>query len=258
MASSGAEVLVVVSAQVVLVHGSRLSSAQWAPQLPLLTPHVGVILVDLPGHGARASETFTLARCVEAVAEAVHAAPPGAPVVLLGHSLGGYVAMAYAAEHGATLAGLVLAGCSATPTGPGAAAYRAVAALTDRLGPERMTRINNRVLRRFYPAERIEPVIAGGYFFAPTAAAWREVMTHCRPSMLTGVRCPVLLLNGQYDQFRFGAREFLRTCPSAREEIIPRATHLSNLDQPVAFAVAVLRFVDSVQSGGAGTIIGDE
>ena len=228
----------------VLVHGSRLASSQWAPQIPLLRDRVGLTLVDLPGHGTRAGEEFTLERSIEVIDASL---PRGVPVVLLGHSLGGYAAMAYAARRGAALSGLVLADASATPTGPGAAIYRGVAALTDRLGPERMTRVNNRVLRRLYPPERIEPVIAGGYYFAPTPAAWREVMEHCRPSMLQGVQCPVLLLNGQFDQFRIGTRAFLRACPQARVEIIRRAGHLSNLDQPVAFAEAVLRFADSVQ-----------
>ena len=44
--------------------------------------------------------------------------PPGSPVVLVGHSLGGYAAMAYAAAHADTLAGLVLAGRSATRPDP--------------------------------------------------------------------------------------------------------------------------------------------
>lgn len=232
-------------ARVVLVHGSRLSSAQWAPQLPLLEPHVDVTLVDLPGHGTRATEEFTLARCVEVIDEAVRA--DDEPVVLVGHSLGGYAAMAYAAERGAALSALVLAGCSTTPKGPGASIYRQVAALTDRLGPERMTRINDRVLRRFYPPERIEPVIAGGYWFHPTAAAWQEVMEHCRPSMLWHVTCPVLILNGQYDQFRWGTKDFLRACPQARVRIIPKASHLACLDRPEAFARALLDFVDSVE-----------
>ncbi|NUR81162.1 MAG: alpha/beta hydrolase [Dermatophilaceae bacterium] len=234
-------------AHLVLVHGSRLSSTQWAPQVPLLRDHVGLTLVDLPGHGARAGETFTLERCVEVIGEAVDAAYSlGEAVVLVGHSLGGFAAMAYAAARPDTLAGLVLAGSSATPTGAGAAVYRGVAALTGRLGPARMTRVNDRVLHRLYPAERIDPVIAGGYWFAPTPAAWREVMTHCRPSMLHGVRCPVLLLNGQFDQFRLGERSFLRACPTARVEIIRRASHLSNLDQPEAFADALLRFAGEV------------
>ena len=223
----------------VLVHGSRLASSQWAPQIPLLRGRVGLTLVDLPGHGSRAEETFTHERCAEVIDESL---PSGVPVVLLGHSLGGYAAMAYAARRSDALSGLVLADASATPTGPGAAIYRGVAALTDRLGAERMTRVNDRVLHRLYPAERIDPVIAGGYYVAPTAAAWREVMALCRPSMLEHVQCPVLLLNGQFDQLRIGARAYLRACPSAREEIIRRAGHFTNLDQPEAFAAALLRF----------------
>lgn len=242
-----------MSAHLVLVHGSRLSSAQWAPQLPLLEGRVSVGLVDLPGHGARAGETFTLARCVEAIDTAVDEAPAGSRVVVVGHSLGGYAAMAYAAELGSRLDGLVLAGCSASPVGPGAAIYRGVAALTDRLGPERMTRVNDRVLRRLYAADLIDPVIAGGYFFAPTAAAWSEVMDRCRPAMLAHVRCPVLLLNGQFDQMRLGTRGFVRALaaaglPDVRVEVIRRASHIANLDQPEAFAAALLRFADSVDA----------
>ncbi|MDN5796912.1 MAG: alpha/beta hydrolase [Intrasporangium sp.] len=237
----------------VLVHGSRLSSAQWSPQLPLLAGHVTVGLVDLPGHGARAAETFTLDRCVEVIDEVVGAAPVGASVVLVGHSLGGYAAMTYAAARGSRLAGLVLAGCSTTPRGPGAAIYRGVGWLTDRLGPDRMTRLNDRVLHRLYPADRVDPVIAGGYYFAPTAGAWAEVMARCRPSMLAGLACPVLILNGQYDQFRLGARPFVRRLREGglrdvRVEVVPRAAHLSNLDAPEAFAAALLRFADSVDA----------
>jgi pimeloyl-ACP methyl ester carboxylesterase len=239
-----------VRSRVVLVHGSRLASSQWLPQVPLLEPSVDVVLVDLPGHGTRAGERFTLARCVEVVQEAVVAAP--APTVVVGHSLGGYVAMAHAAEHSSSLAGLVLAGCTAVPVGPGAAVYRGVAALTDRLGPERMTRVNDRLLRRVYPAELIEPVIAGGYWFDPTPDAWREVMAHCRPSMLSEVWCPVLFLNGRFDQFRVGVRTFRRACPHAEVQVLPGAAHVANLDQPERFADAVLDFVRRAVRGAAG------
>jgi pimeloyl-ACP methyl ester carboxylesterase len=237
-----------VTTHLVLVHGSRLSSTQWAPQLPLLHGRVTVGLVDLPGHGRRAAEEFTLERCAEVIEEAVAAAPSGAPVVLVGHSLGGYAAMAYGAGRASALSGLVLAGCSATPLGAGAAIYRWVARATDRLGPDRMTRINDRVLRRLYPADRIDAVIEGGYYFTPTAAAWDAVMAECRPSMLWGVECPVLVLNGQYDQFRIGVGEVLRACRHAQVKVIRGAGHLANLDRPAAFADALLRFADSVQA----------
>lgn len=230
----------------VLVHGSRLSAAQWAPQLPLLASRVEPVAVDLPGHGGRAAEAFSLDRCAEVVQEAVAAAPAGVPVVVVGHSLGGYAAMAHAARHGSRLAGLVLAGASADPRGVGAAAYRAVAALTERAGAVRMERWTWAFLRRRYPTEVAEPVIAGGYFPSATATAWRAVMAGCRPGMLSGLDRPVLLLNGQYDQFRLGERSFMRQCPQARVEVLPGATHFANLDRPREFADAVLRFVDRV------------
>ena len=233
-------------ARVVLVHGSRLSAAQWAPVLPHLTPYVDAVPVDLPGHGVRAGEGFTLGRCAEVVQDAVASAPPGTPVVVVGHSLGGYVALAHAARHSAGLAGLVLAGCSADPVGPGAAVYRGVAALTERLGAERMERLTFRFLRRRYPPEVSEPLIAGGYFPGPTADAWRAVMGECRSAMLADVRCPVLLLNGQYDQFRLGERSFARVSPAVEVEHVAGASHLANLDRPQEFADAVLRFVRRV------------
>ena len=234
-----------MSTRVVLVHGSRLSSTQWAPQLSLLTPSVEPVAVDLPGHGSRADEPFTLERCSDVVQQAVEEAA-GHRVVVVGHSLGGYVALYHAARHSADLDGVVLAGCSASPTGPGAAVYRAVAALTERVGAERMERTTIRFLRRRYPPDVSEAVLAGGYHPQATATAWREVMTLCRPDLLAGVDCPVLLLNGQYDQFRLGVRAFREACPQARVEVLPGATHLANLDRPGDFAQAVLRFVGSL------------
>lgn len=199
-------------------------------------------MVDLPGHGAQAAEPFTIDAAVSAISRGVAEREPGERVVLVGHSLGGYLALAYAARHAGSIDGLVLADCSAAPTGLGAALYRGVAALTDRLGPRRMTQVNDRVLRRLYPAELIEPVIEGGYFFDPTPQAWRAVMDHCRPQLLDAVSCPVLVLNGRWDQFRIGTRAFVGARPGIRVQTIPGASHLAPLDQPGRFAAAVRQF----------------
>ena len=166
--------------------------------------------------------------------------------MLVGHSLGGYAAMAYAASlPGRARRARARAARAPTPTGPGAAVYRGVAALTDRLGPERMTRVNDRVLRRLYPPDRIEPVIAGGYYFDPTRGRVARGHDALPADDAHEVSCPVLLLNGQFDQFRVGTRAYLRACPQARVEIVRRAGHLANLDQPEAFADALLRFAGS-------------
>ena len=237
--------------RLVLVHGSRLSHTQWAPQVALLEDEFDLVLPDLPGHGSRAGEPFTLDRAVGAIAEAVDGPARvrrDGRVILVGHSLGGYAAMAYAGSFPRRLDGLVLIGSAAVPVGLGAAFYRGVATATRRAGVPRMTKVNDRVLRRLYPTELIEPILAGGYFFEPTPAAWREVMTRCRPSMLRDVTCPVLVSGGQFDQLAFEARRFARAAPRGRVELVPGAGHLVGLDQPVRLAELLRRFARSVEA----------
>jgi pimeloyl-ACP methyl ester carboxylesterase len=263
--------------RLVLVHGSRLSAAQWAPQVsrlaadPDLAAWLEVVVPDLPGHGARATEPFTLDRAVGAVAAAVEgtagqaatpetagSAPEGdllpvgrfaAKVVLVGHSLGGYVAATYAAAYPRRLDGLVLLGAAAVPRGAGAAAYRTVGLLTERAGADRMTRVNDRVLGRLYPPELVDAVVAGGYSFAPTRAAWREVMARCGPRQLREVDCPVLVAGGQYDQLMLDANRYAHTAPRGRVVRIPRAGHFAGFDRPGEVTALLLEFVAGVADG---------
>ena len=245
--------------RLVLVHGSRLSHTQWAPQVPLLEDTFDLVLPDLPGHGSRAGEPFTLDRAVGALAAAVEEPTRGnggGRVVLVGHSLGGYAAMAYAACFPRRLDGLVLIGSAAVPVGLGAALYRAVGSLTGHAGAGAMTRVNDRVLRRLYAPDLVDPVIAGGYYFAPTPAAWREVMSRCRPAMLREVTCPVLVTGGQFDQLAVQARRFARAAPHGRVELVPGAGHLVGLDQPVRLAELLRAFAHSVEDASDGTLAG--
>jgi pimeloyl-ACP methyl ester carboxylesterase len=242
------------STRLVLVHGSRLSASQWAPQQARLAadPTLGwleVVAPDLPGHGERSAEPFTLDRAVGAVAAAVEAAPTAERVVLAGHSLGGYVAATYAATYPRRLDGLVLLGAAAVPQGAGAAAYRAVAALTERVGPDRMTRVNDRVLGRLYPPDLVEPVVAGGYWFGPTRAAWRDVMSRCGPHQLREVSCPVLIAGGRYDQLMLDARRYARSAPHARVVRIAGAGHFAGFDRPDEVSALLAEFVHGVADG---------
>jgi pimeloyl-ACP methyl ester carboxylesterase len=244
--------------RLVLVHGSRLSASQWAPQTTRLTaaadayPWLEVVTPDLPGHGGRSSEPFTLDRAVGALAAAVEAEPSPDLVVLAGHSLGGYVAATYAATFPRRLDGLVLLGAAAVPRGAGAAAYRAVAALTERAGPDRMTRVNDGVLGRLYAAELVEPVVAGGYWFTPTRTAWRDVMARCGPHQLRELAGPVLLAGGVYDQLMLHSSRYARSAPRSRVVRIPRAGHFAGFDRPDEVTALLLEFVRGLADGTLG------
>ena len=83
----------------VLLHGITECRRTWEPLVPALAAAHTVLLVDLPGHGesgpAPAYDPVTMAGEVAAVVAEVGLDPP----IVVGHSLGGMVATAYAAFH---------------------------------------------------------------------------------------------------------------------------------------------------------------
>ncbi|MGH2513411.1 MAG: alpha/beta fold hydrolase, partial [Candidatus Limnocylindrales bacterium] len=123
---------------VVLIHPTRMNRAFWTPQVEALTPANRVVSLDLPGHGWLAAEPFSLAAAVAVVRAAVESergplgTPSTTPTVLVGLSLGGYVAMAAAAESPSLADVLVLAGATAEPTGGRARPFRVLALAFDR------------------------------------------------------------------------------------------------------------------------------
>jgi pimeloyl-ACP methyl ester carboxylesterase len=233
--------------RLVLVHGTRLSGAQWdLPPYRALAGELDVRTPDLPGHGSRAGEPFTTDAAVAAVEEAVESGDPRAPVVVAGHSLGGYMATAYAARHPERLGGLVLVGASAVPRGPGAAAYRGFAALLGRVGEERVARVTNRVLCRLTGPEVYAAVTAGGSSYAATAEAWEAVMTGGGPEQLRAVRAPVLVVGGGLDQLAVHARRYAACCRDGRVVIVPWASHLLPLTRPQVVAALLRDFTREV------------
>lgn len=230
----------------VLVHGTRFSAAQWSPQLGPLREEFAVEAVDLPGHGERRGEPWSLAAATEVVAGAVDALGSG-PALIVGHSLGGYAALEFARVRPELLRGLVLAGASASTRGRWAAPYRWVAGLVPRIPEDRLTRWNDRMLRRMYPPEVAGATVRAGYAFDALPVAWGEVLGRFDAQAMRDVAAPVLILNGEKDTvFRSGEREFAAAHPQARIELIPGARHLANFDEPEAFTDAVRRFAREV------------
>lgn len=111
---------------IVLVHGTRFSAGQWSPQLAPLGEHFPVTAIDLPGHGTRSSQPWSLASATEIISGAVDSLGHG-PAMIVGHSLGGYAALEFARRRPGQVRGLVLAGASAVTSGPWAAPYRLIA-----------------------------------------------------------------------------------------------------------------------------------
>lgn len=93
---------------VVLLHGFAEDGSVWAFQKDYLKQHFQILIPDLPGSGA----SGTIAdMSMEGLAEAVHAILQQEGIekcTLIGHSMGGYIALAFAEKYEALLNGLGL------------------------------------------------------------------------------------------------------------------------------------------------------
>ncbi|MEQ8910456.1 MAG: alpha/beta hydrolase [Vicingaceae bacterium] len=98
----------------VLLHGFLGSADLWEKLSPRWAKRFRVIQIELPGHGSSAALGYV--QNMELMAEAVQAVISELKlrtVVLVGHSLGGYVALAFAEAYPDLLRGLILINSSA-------------------------------------------------------------------------------------------------------------------------------------------------
>ncbi len=238
---------------IVFLHGTRLTGAQWAIQESALADEFRCLAPDLLGHGLAADRPFTLAGAAEAVATTIEA-EAGGPAILVGLSLGGYVAMEVAARWPERVAGLVLAGATAEPVGPRSLGYRALGWIFDTVDEQLLRRLNVWFFSWRYRPEIAQPIIAGGFYFRGGATAVRSLVGERFRPRLAQFRGPTLILNGEFDLlFRLSQRSFVAAATDARAAVIPWATHLTNIDQPDVFTAAVRRFARECRAGGART-----
>ena len=186
---------------ILFIHGLGSSAATWAACMELLGRHHEVIAVDLPGHGQSPApedpDEYTRDGALADIDEII--ATLGSRPVLVGHSLGGYLALAHAVTRpGATRAIVV------ENTGPG---FR---------DPAKREAWNERSRRN---AHR---------FGIPVEAAGRNlqhdslVMDH-----LADIDVPTLVLAGDLDRPEFIAsgQYMERKMPSARLAVVEGGEH---------------------------------
>lgn len=234
------------SVPVVLLHGARASRTMWRAQVDALERTGRTALaVDLPGHGARLGDRFTVPGCLDAIDRAVDEV--GGRAVLVGLSLGGYLGIAYTARRPQRVAALVAAGCSTVPDQPVTGAWRRAAALIGRL-PDRGAWLNQTLVDRVIPPDGAAALGEGGFALDVMVDLLTE-MRSLRPlDDLPRITCPVWLVNGQWDHFRTQERTYLAACPTARLVIVRGASHLVSLVRPVAFNRVLLTALDEVDA----------
>lgn len=238
---------------VVLTHGWGATSHMWDPQVDSLRHRARVVTWDLRGHGRSECPDDPDAYSLElALADLEHLA--GERAVLVGHSLGGQLSIAFALRHPDRVLGLGL-----LSTGPG---YRDGA--TRDSWNDSIERQARALEKRGMEALPAGDDLHGGLHTStgPPAqgAARARALAHAIRGFvkqhdsviidaISTITAPTLVLVGAKDTGFLNAADYLeRKLPDASKVIVPDAGHAVNRHQPAAVNAALLDLLDRVSS----------
>jgi 3-oxoadipate enol-lactonase len=236
---------------VVFLHAFPFDSRMWEPQWQDLTARHRMIVPDLRGFGRAGDRPphHTLDAHADDIAGLLDALGLGA-ATLVGVSMGGYVALAFAHKHPQKLAGLVLADTRATPDGDEGRAGRQKAIEAVRSSGVRgfVDELLPKLLAPGTSDETLSELrdIAGSQSPEGVTAALGAMRD--RPDFtpyLAKISVPTLVLVGDKDTLtpRSDAEALAKGIPGARLVVVPDAGHLSNYENPESFNRSVMDFL---------------
>src|SRR5580658_586455 len=245
---------------VVLLHGYPLNHQIWAGQWTGLSELCRVVALDLPGYGL--AEGAPVPDTLSGFAEAVYStvARFRGPVVLAGHSFGGYILLELIRTHPDVAEALVLADTRSEGDSPEAREKRLalVRALEDPVHP---FDVEGTAKGLVAPATwAAQGPVVGTVRDMVTTAPRRAVIGSLkamagRPNLtpvLPKIRVPTLVVWGEEDQLIPPAltRSMVARIPASRGVGIPSAGHLPCLEAPEAFNLAVTELLERLGPAG--------
>lgn len=239
---------------VVLVHGGAAHAGWWDHVAPFLAPSHRVVAIDLSGHGDSAwrpaYDLSTFAHEVMAVATAEGAAGGTKPVVI-GHSMGGFVTLTAAREHGTRLAGACAIDSPVQQMSPETRAWRE----SGRHVPgNKVYPTWEAVIGRFRtlpPDDATLPYVrehisAGSVHEVDGGWTWKFdprvfLSAQMEPDDLAETACPTALVRGERGMATtdITANVAARLGGHVPVTVVPDAGHHIMLDQPVALISAL-------------------
>lgn len=252
---------------VVLLHGYLESMLVWEEFVPLLYKYVRVVTLDLPGHGI--SEVKGEVHSMEYLADTVAAMLDKLGIgrcTLVGHSMGGYAALAFCEKYPERLDGLVLLSSTPNPDSPDKVERRhREIALVKAGKKELLARIvpaagfaadRRQELHEYIDdlAETIHITEDAGI----TALLGGMMERKDQNEMLRRSNVPQLFILGRKDEYipLPVAEAMVEAHPQAKVVWLERSGHMGFIEEPQACADAILDFAGAdrghTEAGSAG------
>jgi 3-oxoadipate enol-lactonase len=213
-----------------------------------LSEHHSPLAFDLPGHDRSGSQVGlgSVAAMADFAASVLKALEVDRPVVVLGHGMGGNVALQMALEHGECVRALVLANCSA--------AYSCGDELIERTRMVSIGRARRDFDMKLFAKGCAQETIRKGFMdtlktdprvIYPNLLALKDWNGADR---LAEIDIPTLICSGEadYPASTEEAARMLETIAGAKQKIVADAAHMLPAEQPAALAEMVCEFLGAL------------
>lgn len=238
---------------VVLLHGAGGDSSLFDGTIASLMVSYRLIAPDILGHGSTTGPGgfYTVAaylRWLKSFIEALHAGP----VDIIGHSMGGAIALRFTADHPRLVRRFILVDSIALGMPSLATTLLLLAAVFNPDDGKALDQVARAVLSspQAISSDVKAALESGGIPKGMRGFAWMFVRTWqvalpVSGSTLSRIQVPVMVLWGKDDRYfpSAHAERAMRKLPDARLQWISNAGHAPFLEQPDAFGAAVRSFI---------------
>lgn len=240
----------------VLLHGYCGSSAYWEKIVDELAESIRVVAPDARGHGlssAPTDETYTMELFAEDLAGLLQSLGIGHAIVL-GHSLGGYISLAFAERFSDKLSAFGLVHSTPLPDSEAARSNRdkAVASLQE----NGIVPFVDGLIPKLFAKDRLEnmgPEVSRGKEIGYATALHGAIATAKgmkqrvdRSAVITQSKLPVMLVAGAQDGVIPAESAFSAVNDETRKVELEQAGHMSMMECPAQLAEEIASFIRSI------------
>jgi pimeloyl-ACP methyl ester carboxylesterase len=249
---------------VLLIHGFPLDHSMWKAQIAALSERARVIAPDLRGYGQTplapgdAENGITMEAYADDLAELLGAIGVRESIVLVGFSMGGYVAWQFVRKFGDRLRALIQCDTRAKADNDEGRAGRLKMAenvaewgsgrVAEMMGPKLFAPATFEKQPEVVAAVRkiVEQTSPAGIAAAQRGMAKRPDATGLLPSIK---KIPTLVLVGEFDAISPPAemKEIADAIPGAEYVVIPRAGHMTTMEEPGMVNNALTHFLNRIR-----------